>query len=112
MTDLERNGLTALGWLQRNVIGVLSIVFAIGMAYSQLSALREGLDETRAELQRFYREFVEIRVHGLGVQPQLFHAFRKNQSAIDNRQDQDLAQLRRKIDAAIGGDHRFLGRAE
>lgn len=55
--------LSALGeWAARSTPAVLSLVFALGFAWSQFAELKTGLVETRAELSSLRADFIAYQL--------------------------------------------------
>lgn len=85
------------GWAARNAISIVSVVFAVGMAYAQLSALAARVDAVGATVEAMREEVVEIRVNGLGVSTAVFNAHMAALAAIDARQEQETAFHRTRL---------------
>ncbi len=103
MTEIERQGLSALGWLQRHLAVLLSAVFAAGVAYSQLSHLDTRLAFTAGEIKEIRREILAIRVSATGVAPSAFEAFVERHDRLERRRAAELERLR-EADAALRGE--------
>lgn len=97
MSETERDGLSLLGWLQKNGLAVASILFACGVAYSQLNYLSTRLDETTSEIKQLRMDLVDLRINGMGVPRETHNGFVEHQKGVDTRQDREIAFLRDRL---------------
>lgn len=112
MSETERDGLNVLAWFQKNAFALGSVVFALGIAYSQLSHLGDRLQATALEIKELRREMVELRVNGLGLPRETHNAFVDHQEAVDDRQDRELEFLRDSLIKLRLDVQRFLMKKE
>lgn len=104
MTALvHQSGLILVEWLQKNLAGVFSIVFALGFAWSQFGAVEAAIAETRLELRDLRREFVAFRIAGQGVTRDELAELLGRQHDVDRRQDAALASVTEQLLRASAG---------
>lgn len=103
-------GAGLLDWAQRNLAAIVSVVFAMGFAWSQFAAVQASLTETRAGLQRLHEDFIDFRLSGVGATKEELVAVVARQRDIDLRQDEGLKFLRDRMIAIQAEFERRLGR--
>lgn len=97
MSQSQDDGPTVISWLQKNGLALASVLFASGIAYSQLNNLSSRLDETASEIKELRRELVELRVNGVGTPKDAYESFVTHQATLDSRQDRELELLRARL---------------
>ena len=105
-------GDAALGWVRRHLFAILSIAAALGFAHAELVNLRESLDDARRHLEELRRDFIELRLSGVGVPKERFAEELAERREADRRHDQALMDQRARLlslESAVRDLHRHLG---